>query len=331
MFDLLSVASPLLVAAVLISSGVAKLWRPDDLAGWDQLGVPKPLQRRWLLRLHPWGEIALGAALIAFGGVLGALAAAVAFVLMGAYLILIWKILRAGADTSCACFGERKPVTGMTLARNWWYLLLSAVALAFGWVNPLWGGPLAAFGSVGWEWMVVLVAVAVTVVLTMWPQQETPVTVEAPAAGPDDGEPLDYVRTRTPSVPVTLADGTEVSLRALSMTQPILLLAVNPGCAPCAEVMARLPEWRALLPQVSVRLLLTLKPEVSAHAEHAEPQSLHDPYHFVRDSIADWATPTAVLLGADGMLAGGPVTGYRAISVFVDDIYESLNGERPTR
>ena len=222
-------------------------------------------------------------------------------------------------------------VSAVLADKLWLYLLLSAVALAFGWVNPLWGGPLAAFGSVGWEWMVVLVAVAVTVVLTMWPQQETPVTVEAPAAGPDDGEPLDYVRTRTPSVPVTLADGTEVSLRALSMTQPILLLAVNPGCAPCAEVMARLPEWRALLPQVSVRLLLTLKPEVSAHAEHAEPQSLHDPYHFVRDSIADWATPTAVLLGADGMLAGGPVTGYRAISVFVDDIYESLNGERPTR
>jgi hypothetical protein len=30
-------------------------------------------------------------------------------------------------------------------------------------------------------------------------------------------------------------------------------------------------------------------------------------------------------------LAGGPVTGHLAVDRFLDDIYESLHGERPTR
>jgi hypothetical protein len=36
-----------------------------------------------------------------------------------------------------------------------------------------------------------------------------------------------------------------------------------------------------------------------------------------------------VLLGADGLLAGGPETGRDSIASFVSDIYESLHGERP--
>jgi hypothetical protein len=40
-------------------------------------------------------------------------------------------------------------------------------------------------------------------------------------------------------------------------------------------------------------------------------------------------TPSAVLLGMDGLLAGGPVVGHPDIETFVADIYESLHGVRP--
>ena len=48
-------------------------------------------------------------------------------------------------------------------------------------------------------------------------------------------------------------------------------------------------------------------------------------------SIEDWQVPTAVLFGIDGMLAGGPITGVTQIDSFIDDVYESLHGERPAR
>jgi hypothetical protein len=36
-----------------------------------------------------------------------------------------------------------------------------------------------------------------------------------------------------------------------------------------------------------------------------------------------------VLLGIDGMLAGGPESGSDAVDAFVGDVYESLHGTRP--
>ncbi|MGB4135204.1 MAG: MauE/DoxX family redox-associated membrane protein [Microbacterium sp.] len=327
----LSIIPPLLVASVLIASGVAKLRRPDDLVGWADLGVPATLRRTWLLRFHPWGEIVLGAALALLGGVLGELASIVVLALMAGYLIFVVRIVQAGTDTTCACFGARKKITAMTVVRNGWYVLLSAAAVATAWANPLWGGPVAALDGAGWLWAIGLAAAGVTVALTMWPapvEGEAPAAVQAVPAASDDDD--DYVRVRTPSVPVTRADGELVNVRTLSMTgQPLMLLALNPGCGSCVGVYEKLAAIRALLPEVSVRLLLTGAPETSGWTEKTEPQSLHDPKRYVRDSIAEWSTPSAVLLGMDGLLAGGPVTGGSSILQFVDDVYESLHGVRP--
>lgn len=327
----LSIVIPFALAGVLAAGGVAKLRSPDELDGWRELGVPALLRQRWLLKLHPWGELALAAALIALGGWLGIAAAAVALLLMLAYLALVVRTWRSGVDTECACFGERKPVTAVTVLRNVWYVALAAGAIVVIGANPLWGGALAALPGAEWAWIVAAVIVAVTVALTLWPT-DSPVA-PAPVAPVDAsvGELLDYVPVRTPSVPVTLADGTEVSLRTLSMQQPMLVIAVTPGCSPCEQVRASLPDWRALLPELKVRLLVTAPPESAKLKELDEPQSLHDPYNFVRDSIGEWSTPSAVLLGGDGFIAGGPVSGYSQIAEFVDDIYESLHGEKPAR
>ena len=128
---------------------------------------------------------------------------------------------------------------------------------------------------------------------------------------------------------MTLADGTTQNLRNIASTKALLLLAVSPTCMSCQPVIGQVETYRRLMPELDVRLLLSTTPEESPLLEHDEPQSLHDPEGYVRGSIADWATPTAVLLGADGLLAGGPVTGAEEIDVFFDDIYESLHGERP--
>ncbi|GAA3635297.1 hypothetical protein GCM10022200_18260 [Microbacterium awajiense] len=328
--DALAAALPLILAGVLVWSGIAKLRHPDDLSGWAELGVPKVFRRTWLLRLHPWGELALAVALVLLGGWLGLAAALVALVLMVAYLVLVARAVSAASDSSCACFGDRKPVTRATVTRNAWLVALAVGVAAVIWATPLLGGAVVVAASEPW-WIVALAVAAVTVALVLWPEPTAEESEEPAAPAPAAADPLDdeYVRLRTPAVPVSLADGTVVNLRTLAMSKPILLLALSETCGACASVNARVDDWRALLPEVDVRRLLTTDPATTTWADTDEPQSLHDPQGYVRGSIEDWGTPSAVLLGADGLLAGGPVTGANDISQFVADIYESLHGEPP--
>jgi hypothetical protein len=331
----LSIALPLVLAAVLIASAVAKLRTPDSLAGWQDLGVPAALRRDWLLRIHPWAELLLGIAIATLGGWLGLTAALVAVALMAPYTVLVARVIARAESTSCACFGARKTVTRVTVVRNVWLTALAVMTAAVIWSTPLLGGALAA-GIPELAWLVALAIAAVTTALVLWPE-ESPAAVNpapAPLGGaetPDDDGLLDYIRTRTPAIPVTLADGTVVNLRTLAARKPILLLAVSSMCGPCESVVARRAEWRELLPEVDVRLLLTERAVRSRLTERDEPQSLHDAEDYVAESIGYRGTPTAVLLGADGMLAAGPVTGDLGVARLVDDIYESLHGERPAR
>jgi hypothetical protein len=342
--DALLLVPAFVLAGVLVWSGIAKLRHPDDLAGWGRLGVPAALRRSWLLRLHPWAELALALALITLGGVLGALAALACLALMGAYLWLVARALRAarGAaeDATCACFGEDAPISTVTVVRNVWLVLLSALAVTGLAAAPLLGGAVAGATQAGaWPWILGAAVAAATVVLVRWPEHATSAGPEmqgSTVAGDsmvngrvtgtrgEDAE-LDYVRTRTPAVPVQLADGTTVDLRTLAAQKPLLILAVSTTCGACLPVIEAAPGWRELVPEVDIRLLLQHAPAEGAFAERDEPQSLHDPHDYVRRSIEEWGTPTALLLGADGMLAGGPVTGDAAVERFVADIRASLD------
>ena len=336
-----AVTLPLLLAGVLLYSAVAKLRAPGDLREWQELGVPRALRRTALLRLHPWAEGALGIAMAALGGWIGACVGVIAVAVMLGYTMLIARAASRGG-ASCACFGTPAPVTGATVVRNIWLTLLSLGA-AFGAAStPLVGGALA-FGFAHGLWLLAAACAVVTTALVLWRAPTGAVSATAPGvpvvgraavgasaaeSGSDDDEEREYVRRRTPAVPVTFADGTAVNLRELAAKKPLLLLALSSMCGPCETIRDRRAHYRALLPEVDVRLLL-VEPTSSRWAEREEPQSLHDLGDYVAGSIEDWSTPSAVLLGADGLLAGGPVTGDIAVETFIGDVYEALHGERP--
>ncbi|GAA1469100.1 MauE/DoxX family redox-associated membrane protein [Microbacterium thalassium] len=332
--DGLLITFPLILAGVLVASGVAKLRTPDELSEWATLGVPAAFRRAWLLRLHPWGELALGIAVALLGGWLGMLASLAALALMLTYTVLVARAASRSEDASCACFGAQKRITRTTVVRNVWLTLLALASTAVIGATPLLGGAVA-MGITDWAFLVGIATAAVTVALIMWPDQtahEAPASPAATQPADDDIDgSLDYVRTRTPAVPVTLADGTTSNLRLIASHRPLLLLAVSTTCSSCRPVIEKVEVYRELMPELDVRFLLSSAPEDSALVELDEPQSLHDPHGYVRGSIDDWATPTAVLFGADGLLAGGPVTGAEEIDVFFDDVYESLHGKRPAR
>lgn len=326
----LSVVLPLLLASVFIASGIGKLRHPDDIAEWTALGVPRAFRRPWIARVHPWGELALGMALALVGGILGLITALIAIVLLAAYTLLVVRAVNRPEDVSCACFGARRRVTRVTVVRNAW---LTALAVATAFVvseGPLLGGALVF----GWMWLPALALIGVTAAVVLWPETvaDPPPAGAGSAAQLPDGEDLDYVRTRTPAVPVTLADGTISDLRSLTSARPMLLLLVSQTCGWCEPILHLRSVWRDLLPEVDVRVLVGELPAVSgAWTETSEPQSLHDPHGYVAASFADiLPRPAAMLLGVDGLLAGGPVSGTE-IEPFIDDIYESLHGERPPR
>jgi hypothetical protein len=52
--------------------------------------------------------------------------------------------------------------------------------------------------------------------------------------------------------------------------------------------------------------------------------TLHDPRRWARETLGLDGTPAAVLLGADGLLAGGPVSGRDEVVAFVDEIAGEL-------
>lgn len=322
----LSISLPLVLAAVMIASAVAKFRRPDDVSGWAEIGVPRSLRQGWLIALHPWGELVLGIALASLGGVLGVLAATVALALMAAYLWLVATAFRRAQGASCACFGTRRPITRLTIVRNAWLTLLAAATVGVIWANPLIGGAVAAADATAWAWLVAIAIGVVTAMLIVWPEQvESTAPVASQGSSVPEAADDEYFRVRTPSVPVILGDGRTVNLRALASARPLLVLAVSESCGVCEDVIASADQWRALLPEVEIRLLVTRNPDQSRLTSTVEPQTLHDPNNYVGGSIADWYSPTAVLLGADGMLAGGPESGYAAIAQFVGEIRASLD------
>lgn len=327
----LAVALPLVLSAVFVVSAAAKLRSPDDLSGWAEIGVPSPLRTKALLRLHPWAELALGFALAFLGGIPGVIAGFVGTGVMAVYLWLVARVRGASEDASCSCFGSRRPVTALTVVRNSWLLGVAVAATAVIWANPIWGGAVLA-GTQNLGWVVGFAVAALTVAVILWPDRpEESVTPNVPGVpGAEGDDQLDYVRTRTPAVPVTLADGTAANLRDLTSRRPMLLLAVSEFCGACVAVIESAPRWREMLPEVDVRLMTTMPPQESRLTDLTEPQSLHDPHNYVRGSIGEWATPAAVLLGADGLLAGGPVSGDREVNAFVEDIHESLRAMRHT-
>jgi hypothetical protein len=139
-----------------------------------------------------------------------------------------------------------------------------------------------------------------------------------------DDELEDYLRTPTPAVPVLLADGTETDLRALSSQRAQLLLFVSETCGSCTPVIESAQVWRTAMPQLDVRLVVGSAPESSGLASRDEPQTLHDVRRAVRDSFVMQGTPAALLVGADGYLAGGPVAGSTSVAAFVEEIQGQL-------
>lgn len=330
------VALPLILAAVLAVSGIAKVRDDDDAAqrSWADLGVPAGVNTRLLRRAHPWAEIALALALVVAPGWSAVAAAGAAVVLCVVYLVLIARAAARSEPVACDCFGStaRTVVTGRTVARNAVLLLLALGAV----VQAVRGGSplevLATAPAATWAWLLAVGLAALTTYLVLPQAADLPEVPEAGAPSPtepadDDG--AEYLRTLTPMTTLVDAAGTRQDLVSMSARRAHLLLFVNPGCGGCAPVVEKVPQWQDLIPEVQIRLVVRQElTDLAASRPGWVPIALHDPDGLTARALRAISTPTAVLLGTDGMLAGGPVAGSEAVEHLVLDVVAELEQAR---
>lgn len=145
-----------------------------------------------------------------------------------------------------------------------------------------------------------------------------------PVEEPDDDE-FAYERTPIPSAVVVDADGQPRTLHELTAQTAALLVSINCLCGTSREAAASVARWRERLPQLEVRLLSSMKPETLPDDLRPEGAVAYDHAGLTQRALSLNGSPTAVLLGADGLLAGGPVDGVEEIERFVADIAEQLD------
>jgi hypothetical protein len=313
------VVSFLLLAAVLLVSGVAKV--ADRQATEDAFTalrvpvVPPALGARVL----PYAEIALAVLLIVLPAPLLAAAAALALLLFLTYWLLIARALTFDPRPTCACFGRLggHRMTPATLVRNTILVALAVVAL----VSAVRGGDvlegMAGLSSTDLAWLAVLVVAMVLTGLVARTDGAAPGLPE----GPDD----EYLRLPIPYGVVEDADGRRHTLLELAATRARLLVMLSPGCGPCGRIAARIGEWsRALDGVVAVHPVYDVPVRGLPELDHSRESTLHQPDSNVSRVLGSASTPCAVLLGADGLLAGGPVGGEIPITELVEELLAEI-------
>ncbi len=313
-------ALPLLMcAAVLLVSGVAKLRSPGSLErAMESLRVPDPLAGGPVRLLLPWAEMALGVALLATTGraLLGV--SALVLGLFAAYLVLVVAAVRRPEPADCGCFGALGDtrVTPVTVVRN--ALLVAAAAATVlaatggGGLRDLTDGPVAG-------WLLGAALAAAAAVAVTWRSGTAPA-----GAGADD----EYVREAVPdAAQVLTADRRLLVLVDEAQSAARLLVFLRPGCAPCGRLGPQVAVWRRDLAPVDVRAVVVGDPEVLGALPYLDDRTWFDPHAVALDLLGQ-GSPSAVLLGTDGRLAGGPVRGEDAVTEFVEDVRAQVSGGR---
>lgn len=323
-----------LLVGVLVWSGVGKLRSERRDAGFDALQVPAPLASRPIRQGLPWLELVLAILLVVTTrGVAQVVSALVTLLLFVAYLWLIARSLAARAKVSCNCFGSSAVIVNRwTLVRNILLVVAAGVVLA----RALDGDPspleeLVRLG--GWGWARLVGALAVAGVVGVLVRAERPPTLSvtvAPAPAPAEVSPdgLDYERRPTPWVALESADGTFRLLRDLTAASAQLVLFMSPTCGSCHAIEPLVPGWAERLSPVGLLIAVTDRPSLEGMPGHLAPHVRIDHEWATLKAVGGYGTPSAVLLGADGLLAGGPVAGTDEVRDFVDGVLAQLSTGR---
>jgi uncharacterized membrane protein YphA (DoxX/SURF4 family) len=257
-------------------------------------------------------------------------AAATAIVLLALFSVAIVRVMRRGEAPECRCFGRlhSAPIGRATLVRNGFLGGIALVVLARGpgapgqlsWTAVAIGAAIGAALLVGW--LVVELLRRNGRLLARIDELEQAFS----AAGLEiPGSALPVARVGAPAPPFALSDldGRPVhSSDLLPVGQRMILLFASPSCRPCRVALRRLAArnaaGRGSQPAVAVI------GEGAADAWRALPAELRPAEVLLQEDreVADLfgadVTPAAVVIAADGTLAGPPALGAAAVCALLE-------------
>lgn len=305
----------IVVGAVFLVSGISKVRATGDThETLRALGLPSWLQRRWVARAYPVGEIALGAGLLVLPAPAWWVCAVAGGALLAILTALVVRVVRSGDAVSCNCFGSSRIIDGRTVVRNGALMLLSLVTVIG---DPLSSAPVTdALRSRPDVLFAVTLAAATAAALTF-------VVMREPAR-PRDAETSEDRPLTIPDIDVRDASGSTLSLRTLTADGAVLLVNVKTGCSPCARVIDELPDGSAIAGRVRVRLM-----ERMPAGGVLGPDRLWDRDGEAARILSLASTPSALLLAADGTIPADPVRGADQIFGLVRGIEEAVATMQP--
>lgn len=334
------ILAPLLLVAVLIVSAVAKQRQPaSTLSAIILLRLPKPLQHLRVAKALPWSEIVLAALMLAPWSPIARLASWAALALLVTYLMVIARAMTFNPRPSCGCFGAigDQRVRPKTVWRNAVFVTLAAWFVAFTSAGHTVPATLSSMGATGWVWMIGAALVVAAVILigpgAAGQAPSRPMSGNeppAPHSGNDHVDRLeddeeDYVRSPIPRALLIDPEREPHLLGDMARLRAQLLVFVNCYCGSTHQALRTVQTWRDQLPQIDVRFIFSGVPVMESTPELSTEDSWLDHGALTWEKFALAQSPSAVLLGADGLLAGGPVGGKEEVDRFFEEVAEALS------
>jgi thiol-disulfide isomerase/thioredoxin len=317
------------LAAVLGTAGIAKL---ADRRGSREamLGFGVPERFAGVLGLNlPTIELIIATALLPASTARPAGVAAGCLLLL--FLAVVVYQLAKGRHPDCHCFGQlhSRPIGRATIVRNVALLLLAIAVTAY--PAPSWSGipipaisGLEAIALAGIALTLAMIAAQSWMLLNLARQQGRLLlrldAMEARAQGgvapsiQPSKLPLGLrVGTQAPPFELPSLDGPPVSLDELrGAGRPVLLVSADPGCRPCASLLPEVAGWQREYAETLTVAVLT-RGTVEANRRKLgsigiarvllqKQQEVVEVYHTT-------ATPSAVLVNADGKIAAPVAAG----------------------
>ena len=343
-------AAPILLSLTLLVSGLAKLGaRQGTEDAMRSLRLPLPTMHASVASVLPVAEIMLALGIWLPAPPIQVLLTGLVALLMLTYLVIIGRALTFEEEVHCSCFGTlaSPTVSRITLGRNIILSVLGVLSVAAAgsgvMTTLLVQAPLTILGFGA--------ALLLTIVLTALTLGGSSAEEAAEGAGPapaagtarpaaadqegesegEEDELLDYERAPIPPAVLQQADGRLITLTQLTAHRAALLIFVSEGCGPCERVLDHAEEWTGALEGVmQVRFVFSrpLDQLRERTTDRVQGHALHDLQFTARTALGGAGAPSAVLLGADGQLAGGPVSGGTAVIEFVQEIRDQLASAR---
>jgi methylamine dehydrogenase accessory protein MauD len=304
------------LAALFAIAGAAKL---ADVSGAAraarQFGAPARVALPAAVLLA-CTEIAIGAGLLVSGTAHSAAAAGAALLIVFAAAIATARL--RGRTPDCHCFGRlhSRPAGWGMVARN----LALAAAAVFVATQSATTIDVAALVALGLGGLVVVQALLSFTLVRRYGRALRRIAELETGSRPDAPE----VGSQAPDFSLDAAGGGVVALAdLLAPGRPVLLVFTDPGCGPCHALLPKVAAWQDSLAGALTLAVISRgarSDNVAVAREHGLSHVLVQDDREVGARYGVRATPSALLIGADGRFEHASIAGAEAIEQLVDTL-----------